>query len=143
MPTVTLWGNLGRDGELRTGKNGRQFLKLDVAEHAPKATGNGECEEEEAERPATWWTVLVWQPMASTLLPMMQRGVRVTVQGRLDVRTWTDGEGAVRLNRTIIANAVGWEGKRKRDTVEEDPDDTRPVETPEPQATDEDPFGDQ
>jgi len=143
MPTVTLWGNLGRDGELLAGKGGRQFLKLSVAEHAPRA-GSGEGEEEEGtERPATWWTVLVWQPMASCLAPMMERGLRVCVTGRVEVDTWTDGEGAVRLNRTIVANAVGWESKRKRDTAEEDPDDTRPVEPPEPQATDEDPFGDQ
>jgi len=142
MPTVTLWGNLGRDGELRTGKNGRQFLKLDVAEHAPKATGNGEGEEE-AERPATWWTVLVWQPMASAYAPFMERGLRVCVTGRVEVDTWTDGEGAVRLNRTIIANAVGWEGKRKHDTAPEPDYEPAQAQVYQGGAEDDDPFGDQ
>ncbi len=139
MATVTLYGNLGTDGQLLSTRNNSTALKLRVAEHKRKPDEGEDAEDEET----VWWDVLVWQPMASTLLPMMQRGVRVTVQGRLDVRTWTDAEGAVRLNRTIIADAVGWQSKRKRDTVEDDPDDARPVEPTEPVASDEDPFGDQ
>ena len=140
MPQTVLWGNLGRDGELCAGQNA-QFLKLAVAEHVQKAgSGNGE---ETDDRQTIWWNVLVWQPMASALAPFMERGLRVCVMGRVDVSTWTDGEGTVRLNRTIIADAVGWQSKRKRDTVEDDPDDARPVEPTEPVASDDDPFGDQ
>jgi len=139
MPTVTMWGNLGRDGQLLSTRNNSTALKLRVAEHKRKPDEGEDAEDEET----VWWDVLVWQPMASTLLPVMQRGVRVTVQGRLDVRTWTDAEGAVRLNRTIIANAVGWEGKRKHDTAPEPADEPAQAQAYQGGAEDDDPFGDQ
>jgi len=140
MPQTVLWGNLGRDGELCAGQNA-QFLKLAVAEHVQKAgSGNGE---EADDRQTIWWNVLVWQPMASALAPFMERGLRVCVMGRVDVSTWTDGEGAVRLNRTIIADAVGWQSKRKRAEAEAAETEVLPLQQQGSNHEDDDPFGDQ
>lgn len=122
MAQITLYGNLGADGQLFQMSRGGTALKLRVAEHNRKGNGEPSGDAPEGEEEETqWWTVLVWQPLASTIAPQMQRGVRVRVDGRFSQRAWTDAEGAQRIDNTVLADAVGFWSRRKRDAEEEPP----------------------
>ena len=110
MAIVTFYGNLGQDPELRYTQGGQAYLRLSVAENKGKPS-EGRREREEP----TWWSVVLWGSMAQLYANVLRKGMRVAVQGRLEVSLYERKDGGTGIDRTVHADAIGFSTKRNRE----------------------------
>jgi single-stranded DNA-binding protein len=76
------FGTLGRDGELKTSKNGRAYVRLSVR------VGDGDA--------AQWINVTAFDERAIAVAALMTKGARVYCEGQLKLDEWTDKDGGKR-----------------------------------------------
>ena len=75
MQSITIIGNLGKQAEVRTTQNGRQYLNFSVAVNSKR---NNEVK-------TTWYEVLSFQEQHITKLTQyLRKGTQVVVMGELD-----------------------------------------------------------
>jgi single-stranded DNA-binding protein len=136
---VALFGTLGRDGEAKTSKSGKNYLRLNVR------VGEGDA--------STWVSVMTFDPEAIALAPQFIKGARVYVEGSLKLDAWTGADGGQRHGLSAMSwhtrlAAIGRNRpKRESDdtkqrTLTTDDDRQRRVRgTADPSMNDEIPFG--
>jgi len=99
--TVTVVGNLCADPELRYTKNGAAIGNFRVAVNR-RWNKDGEWEEE-----TSFFDVTAWSQMAENACESLEKGMRVTVMGRLEEQRWEDKEsGEPRRKIVIIADDI-------------------------------------
>jgi single-stranded DNA-binding protein len=86
---AAFFGALGRDGESKTSKAGKSYLRLNVC------TGDGEG--------ATWVSVLAFDPRAIEQADKFVKGARVYVEGKLSADEWSNAEGVKRFGLSIMS----------------------------------------
>ena len=80
---VSISGNLGSDAELRITRSGKPFTTFHVAvnERVPQADGSfGEH--------TSWIDCVMFGKRAEGIAPILRKGMRVAVTGRLHARSW-------------------------------------------------------
>ncbi len=95
--SITIAGNLTHNPELRFTPSGKAVLDLRVAVNDAGRTDEGEW----VDRDAEFYTVQVWNAEAEHLAQSVTKGDEVIVTGALQVRCWTDREGAARFQKRI------------------------------------------
>jgi single-strand DNA-binding protein len=128
-----LLGNLGRDPELRKTSAGTPVLGF------PMATSRRWKDRKSGELRAStdWHRIVVWGAQAEVLAEHLKKGSQVHVEGRLQSRTWTDGDGDKRYVTEVVASRIQMLGRpedRKAPAPVEAPD--VPAEAPEPAGAD-------
>jgi single-stranded DNA-binding protein len=83
------FGALGRDGESKTSKAGKSYLRLNVC------TGDGET--------AQWVSVLAFDPRAIEQADKFIKGARVYVEGKLSSDEWTAQDGTKRHGLSVMS----------------------------------------
>ena len=139
MNKVLLLGNLGRAPDLRKTTAGTPVLSF------PMATSRRWKDRKSGEvRSATdWHRVVVWGNQAEVLAEYLKKGSQLHVEGRLQSRVWTDGDGAKRFVTEVIAVRIQLLGRPEDRKVPEPVIEPHaPAEPPEAEgAEDEDiPF---
>jgi single-stranded DNA-binding protein len=86
---AALFGTLGRDGELKTSKNGRSYLRLNVA-----------CSEGET---TTWVTAMVFDERAIAVADGFVKGAAVYLEGKLTLDKWTAQDGTERHGLSVMS----------------------------------------
>jgi single-strand DNA-binding protein len=86
---VALFGTLGRDAEPKTSKNGRPYLRLNVA-----------CSEGET---TTWVGATVFDERAIAVADQLVKGARVYLEGRLSLNEWTAQDGTTRTGLSVMS----------------------------------------
>lgn len=86
---IALFGNLNRDGEQRTSRNGKPYLLLSIT------TGR----DDNAQRVG----VLSFDPDALAQADKFLRDARVYVEGRLTAKIWTDSQGQPRVDLSVMS----------------------------------------
>jgi single-strand DNA-binding protein len=110
---VTLLGNLGRDPEVRTTKEGRKFANLSLATSERWTDAQGERQER-----TDWHRVVVFtEPPANLADQALKKGSRVYVEGQLQTRKWTDQKGEERQTTEVVltpgrGEMIVWESKK-------------------------------
>lgn len=100
--SVVVSGNLTRDPELRQTQGGTAVLSLRLASNGRRRNSQtGQWEDEPC-----FLGVTVWGARAEALARILARGSRVTVQGRLRWREWSDKDGARREALEVVADNV-------------------------------------
>ena|SRR5438105_14246684 len=116
MPTLNQWSGIGRIGkdnpELAVTSNAKPLTKFSLAIDQ----GKGE--------PAMWLNVTCWDKLAETVAKYACKGMLVFVQGKLQLRKYTDKAKVERLSVEIIATVVQLLEKRKAE--DEIPDEVLP-----------------
>lgn len=87
-------GRLGKDPELQVTPTGKAYTKFSVAVDQGK------------EQQPMWVNVTTWDKLAETVERYAYKGVQVFVQGRLQLRSYQDKEGATRQAVDITASVV-------------------------------------
>jgi len=102
MADMTVVGTLGRDPELRFTNGGKAIASCSLAETRKWKQGD-EWKEE-----TTWYNLSAWGELGENFAQSCTKGMRVIVQGRLEIRKYEkrDGEGT---SVDVIANAIGCE----------------------------------
>lgn len=95
---ITIMGRLTRDPELKTTQSGASVCSFSVAcEHdfKDKATG---------ERGVDFIDCTAWRQTAEHISKYFGKGRMIAVDGRLQIRGWTDNEGNKRRTAEIVVN---------------------------------------
>lgn len=96
MVNVSVIGRLGADSEIRTNKNGSQFLHFRMATDEFK---NGKNE-------TSWLSVACYGERSIKMQQWLTKGKPVSVHGIETVDTYTDRNGQVQISRDILADRV-------------------------------------
>ena len=99
---TTITGNLVRDPELRHTGSGQTVANFSVADNrrwADRSTG-------EWNETTTYLDVVAWGPLSEHAAASLRKGDRVTVTGRLDQRSWENGDGERRTKVELVATDV-------------------------------------
>lgn len=106
---ITVMGRLTHDPEMRKTPSGVSVVNFTVAvdrDIKNKETG---------ERETDFIDVVVWRYTADFVSKYCTKGSQVVVDGRLQMRSWTDKDGNKRKNAEIQAENVYITGKKSED----------------------------
>ena len=110
---ITLMGRLVRDPELRrtgTGVAVASFCIAVARDFAPKDGG---------ERKADFIDCVAWRQTGEFISKYFTKGRMIVVDGRLEMRDWTDKEGNKRTTaEVVVSNAYFGDSKRDGDSVQ-------------------------
>lgn len=96
---IILQGRLGSDPELRATPSGVEVATVNIAVDRDRKDANGE-------RQTDWVTIVAWRNTAKFLSTYFQKGRVVIVEGRLQMRNYTDRDGNKRVAAEVIADNV-------------------------------------
>lgn len=105
---IVLMGRLTRDPELRRTQSGTAVVSFTLAvdrDFADKSTG---------ERATDFIDITAWRGTAEFVSKYFSKGRMAVVDGRLQIREWTDKNGNKRRSAEIVADHVYF-GDSKRD----------------------------
>ena len=103
MADVTFTGNLTAAPEMKFSTAGKAFANFTVAENYRKKNQNGEWED----TGTAFWRVTVFGYQAEAVADTLDKGMKVVVQGRGELREYTTKEGAQGKSLECVANHVG------------------------------------
>ena len=92
----TLNGRLGKDAEVVTTSNGNKFVKMSVVtdEYVGK------------ERKPYWYNVTINHDVVKNMLPHLNKGKAITVQGTTYSDIYTSSNGTTGIDRVFRANFI-------------------------------------
>ena len=105
---IVIMGRLARDPELRHTQSGTPVASFRLAvdrDFKDKNTG---------ERTTDWIDVVAWRGTGEFVSRYFSKGRMAVVEGRLQIREWTDKEGNRRTTAEVVADSVYF-GDSKRD----------------------------
>ena len=97
---IFIMGRLARDPELRRTQTGTPVARFTLAvdrDFKDKNTG---------ERVTDWIDVVAWRQTAEFVSRFFTKGRMAVVEGRLQIRDWTDKEGGKRRSAEVVADQV-------------------------------------
>lgn len=104
---IIVMGRLTRDPELRRTNSGNAVTSFTVAVDRDFKTQSGEKETD-------FIDVVAWRNTAEFVSKYFSKGRMAVVEGRLQLRDWTDKDGNKRRTAEIVADSVYF-GDSKRD----------------------------
>lgn len=105
---VSIMGRLVRDPELRkVGTEEVSICSFTIANDRDYGTGE--------ERETDFIDIVAWRKDAEFVCNHFKQGDSIIVNGRLQARRWTDGEGTKRRNIEVVAENIYFAGGRKKD----------------------------
>ena len=108
---ITLMGRLVRDPELRRTGSGVAVASFRIAvdrDYSPKDGG---------ERKADFIDCVAWRQTGEFISKYFAKGRMIVVDGRLEMRDWTDKEGNKRISaEVIVENAYFGDSRREGDS---------------------------
>jgi single-strand DNA-binding protein len=96
---IILIGRPTRDPELRFTAEGHAVASFTLAVDRPFKNGQGE-------READFIDVTVWRKPAESTAQYVHKGHLIAVEGRLDIRSYTDRQGIRRKGARVVASVV-------------------------------------
>lgn len=136
---VNVVGNLTRDPEISTVGGGTTLAKFSVAvQRSWKNESSGEWE-----KATSYLDVVCWRYVAEDVSRLLQKGMRVTVAGRLDQQTWEDKEsGKTRSRFELTADEIGISLRALESVERKQYDGNGSDRRPATNSAARDPFGD-
>ena len=102
MVNVNVNGRLGADAELKSGKNGEQFLVFRLA--------TNEYNKNTKANESIWLNVIFFGRKAATMCPYLKKGSAVNIMGEERVSLYQLRSGEYIINRDIFADRVEFIG---------------------------------
>ena len=104
---IILMGRLTRDPELRRTGTGTAVTSFSLAVHRDFKSQSGEKETD-------FIDIVAWRSTAEFVSKYFTKGRMAVVEGRLQIRDWTDKDGGKRRSAEVVADNVYF-GDSKRD----------------------------
>ena len=104
---IVIMGRLAKDPELRRTQSGVSVTSFRIACDRDFKSQSGEKETD-------WIDVVAWRSTAEFVSKYFTKGRMAIVEGRLQIRDWTDKEGNKRVATEVVADNVYF-GDSKRD----------------------------
>ena len=109
LTKIFLMGRLTRDPELRRTASGTAVTSFSLAVDRDFKSQNGEKETD-------FIDVVAWRSTAEFVSKYFTKGRMAVVEGRLQIRDWTDRDGGKRRSAEVIADNVYF-GDSRRDNA--------------------------
>ena len=109
---IILMGRLTRDPELRHTGNGTAVASFSLAVDRDYKSQSGE-------RETDFIDIVAWRSTAEFVSKYFSKGRMAVVDGRLQIRDWTDKDGAKRRTAEVVADNVYF-GDSKRPVSDSD-----------------------
>ena len=106
---IFIMGRLTRDPELRRTQSGKAVTSFSLAVDRDFKGQNGEKETDFIE-------VVAWKNTAEFVAKHFTKGRMAVVEGRLQIRDWTDKEGKKRTIAEVVADNVYFGDSKKEDS---------------------------
>ncbi len=106
---ITIMGRLTRDPELRRTESGIAVAGFTLAvdrDYAPKDGAERECD---------FIPCVAWRQTAEFVAKYFAKGRMAVVSGRLQVRSWTDMDGAKRRTAEVVTSSVYFGDSKRTD----------------------------
>ena len=103
---IILMGRLTRDPELRKTGNGTAVTSFILAV-------DRDYKPQDGERETDFIDIVAWRGTGEFVSKYFTKGRMAVVEGRLQVRDWTDKDGAKRRNTEVIADSVYFGDSKK------------------------------
>lgn len=132
---IILMGRLGRDPEVRYTQSGTPVASFSLAvdrDFVDQATGR---------RPTDWIEVAAWNAKAKFVRQYFRKGQLAVVEGRLQIRDWTDKEGAKRRTAEVVADQIYFAGAKTAPPSEGNADERSLPEPPAQEFAEQDEEG--
>lgn len=107
---IILMGRLTRDPELRRTGSGTAVTSFSIAVDRDFKSQNGEKETD-------FIDVVAWRTTAEFVSKHFSKGRMAVVEGRLQIRDWTDKDGTKRRSAEVIADNVYFADSKRDDTT--------------------------
>ena len=107
---ILLMGRLTRDPELRRTGSGTAVTSFAIAVDRDFKSQNGEKETD-------FIDVVAWRTTAEFVSKHFSKGRMAVVEGRLQIRDWTDKDGTKRRTAEVIADNVYFADSKRDDTT--------------------------
>lgn len=113
MNKLTIIGNLARDPELRTVRDGISVCDFTVAVNrrgSRQNTANGQSD-------ADFFRVTAWRQLGELCAKYLAKGRKVCVVGPVSARTYTANDGTTRVSLEVTADEVEFLSSRMDDAL--------------------------
>lgn len=110
---IVIMGRLTRDPEIRRTQSGTAVASITLAVDRDYKAADGE-------RETDFIDVVAWRSTAEFLVRYFSKGRMAVVEGRLQVRGWTDKDGNKRRSTEVVADTVYF-GDSRRPDADADP----------------------
>lgn len=94
-------GNIGRDPEMRYTPSGKPVTSFSLASSRSWTAPGGERREE-----TEWFNVVAWGNLAEICNKKLFKSQQVYVEGRLQTRSWEDGNGQRHFRTEVVASEM-------------------------------------
>jgi single-strand DNA-binding protein len=121
LAIIHLYGNLGRDAELRYTQSGNPVLHFTMACSSVQGTG------EQRREHTDWFNVSLFGKRGEAIAQYLLKGTRVAVVGRFQHRTFTRQDGTVGCALDVIASEIDFAGGGRPVAEAGDLDETTPT----------------
>lgn len=109
---IFIMGRLTRDPELRRTQNGAAVTSFSLAVDRDFKNADGS-------KDTDFINVVAWRGAAEFVAKYFSKGRMAVVEGRLQMRDWTDRDGNKRRNAEVLADNIYF-GDSKKDTEDRD-----------------------
>ena len=110
MNTITLLGRLTKNPEARYTSTGKAVTLFTLAINRPYTNSDGQ-------READFINCQAWGKTAEVVGNHVSKGDRLLVEGRLQIRSYTDKEGVKRYATEVVVNRVEFIEQKKDSNV--------------------------
>lgn len=107
---IVVMGRLTHDPELRHTDSGIAVCNFSIACERDYKDSNGE-------RQTDFIDIVAWRNTAEFVAKYLTKGRMAVVDGRLQLRDWTDAEGNKRRNAEILAGTINFGDSRPKESV--------------------------
>lgn len=125
---LMLIGNVGRDPEVRTSRNGDPFATFTMATSYTYKNESGDRTDQ-----TEWHRIVMWRRLAEQAEKYVKKGRKLYVEGRVQTRSYDDQSGTKRYVTEVVADRMEFLDTREsaQGSTEEsaDPMPTRPRAT--------------
>lgn len=99
---VQLIGNVGRDPEIRSTKDGSPIANMSIATSDTWKDKQGQKQEK-----TEWHRVVVFGKLAEIIQKYVNKGDKLFLEGKLQTKKWTDKNGQDRYTTEIVLDGFG------------------------------------
>jgi len=98
---IMLIGNLGRDPEMRFTPSGKPVTDFSIAVSRRRRSPEGENIDE-----TEWFRIVCWDRLAEISDQYLNKGSKIYVEGRVQIRKYTGNDGQERTSVDVIASEL-------------------------------------
>jgi len=120
LNSVRLFGNVGKDPVVTNFDNGNKLVKWTMATNERMKSASGDVVEE-----VQWHQLIAWGNLASMVENYVKKGMKISIEGKLNHRRFVNKEGQERESTEIVVKDILLVERKKRE-VEEETDDEVP-----------------